>query len=80
MNYIGVKSLYLCRPCAFSYDNFFHVLTTSFNMGNSQLRAHKETGDNSAMWVDYEMLDIISTFICEDNLDHALNEVSPSSD
>lgn len=74
-----VQSLSLYRPYAFTYNNFFYVLTVSFEMNNSQLRFQNTTEDNSIMWVDQETLHTVYIFVSEGSLNQTFNEVSPSS-
>ncbi|CAI8602354.1 unnamed protein product [Vicia faba] len=80
MNFGVAQSLSFHQPCSFSYDHFFHVLTTSFDMDNSQLKSRKNIGDNSTMWADYEKLVTVYAFVGEGGLDHAFTEVGLSLD
>lgn len=48
------------------------VFAIIFKMDNCRPRVWKATRDNSIVWIDQEMLDIVSTFINEDGVYHAL--------
>lgn len=47
----------------FSYDSFFHVLTSFFHMETSQLITQKATRDNFIVWVDQKTLDTVSASV-----------------
>lgn len=69
---------YDCVLCRFFI--FSSLLTILFRMKIPPIKLRKANRDNLLVWADQEMLDAAYTFVFEGNLDHALNEVRPSSD